>query len=202
MKNNQLFNIVLLGGPGCGKGTQAKRIKEKYGLTHLSTGALFRHEMEIQSEVGIIAQKAIDKGNYCPDEVTLDMLNSHIKASGNTKGFIFDGVPRTIEQAKRMDGINYSPAVPVNLVIYIFVDDEEIKKRILHRAKEEDRGDDKQPEVIEQRIRNFHQLTEPLIRYYSDQDKLLKVNGMQSIDAVFHDIDAIILSQTSSILTI
>ncbi|MDL2308398.1 adenylate kinase [Bacteroidales bacterium OttesenSCG-928-B11] len=191
MKANQPFNIVLLGGPGSGKGTQAKLIKTKYGLEHLSTGALFRHEIAIRSGIGIIAQQAIDKGNYCPDNLTLNMLNQHINASGNTKGFIFDGVPRTIHQAKMMDGIDYSPIVPVSLVIYIFVEDAEIEKRILGRANEENRSDDN-PEVIKQRIRNFHQLTEPLIQYYSEQNKLMSVNGMQPINEVFNAIDHIL----------
>ncbi|MDR2980105.1 MAG: adenylate kinase [Bacteroidales bacterium] len=192
MKANQPFNIVLLGGPGSGKGTQAKLIKKKYGLVHLSTGALFRQEIAQHTEIGVIAERVIDKGNYCPDDLTLNMLNKHIEATGHATGFIFDGVPRTIEQAKKMDGINYSPAVPVSLVIYLFVSDEEITKRILRRANEEDRSDDKDPEVIKQRIANFHKLTELLVRYYAEQGKLLTVSGMQSVDEVFHDIDAII----------
>lgn len=192
MKASQPFNIVLLGGPGSGKSTQAKLIKKKYGLVHLSTGALFRQEIAQHTEIGVIAEKVIYKGNYCPDDLTLNMLNKHIVVAGHAKGFIFDGVPRTIEQAKKMDGINYSPAVPVSLVIYLFVSDEEITKRLLHRANEEDRSDDKDFEVTQQRIVNFHELTEPLARYYSEQGKLLTVSGMQSVDEVFHDIDAIL----------
>lgn len=187
MEANQLFNIVLLGGPGSGKGTQAKLIERKYGWKHLSTGALFRHEIAIRSEIGIMAERAIDKGNFCPDDITLNMLNNHITASGNEKGFIFDGVPRTLQQAKMMDGNNYSPTIPVHLVIYLEVKDDVITQRILGRANLEHRSDDNS-DVIKQRIINFHTLTEPLIRYYANQDKLIRINGMQSVEEVFLDI--------------
>lgn len=194
MKTDHLCNIVLLGGPGSGKGTQAGLIQEKYGLTHLSTGQLFRNEIASGSEIGRKAKEAIDRGDFCSDEVTLDMVNKFMGSFHNPKGFIFDGVPRTLEQAKRMDGIQYSPAIPVDLVLNLLVEEDEIIKRILKRAELEGRSDDT-PEVVVKRIENYHVLTEPLIQYYKDQGKLFPVNGMQSIEHVFADIMPLIDTQ-------
>ncbi len=187
MGENTLFNIVLLGGPGSGKGTQANLLQEKYGLAHLSTGALFRQEIALGTEIGKIAKKVIDKGDFCSDEITLDTLNKHMKTYHDPKGFIFDGVPRTIRQAKMMDGVDYSPALPVHIVINIIVDEDETVRRILNRAILENRSDDNE-EVLTQRISNYHILTEPLIQYYQNQNKLYQINGMQLIRDVFQDI--------------
>ena len=191
MKEKSLFNIVLLGGPGSGKGTQATFIKEKYALEHLSTGQLFRHEIAIKSEIGLKVKAVIDSGNYCSDELTLDVLNTHISTLQNPKGFIFDGVPRTLEQAKRMDGINYAQALPVHLVINLTVNENEIVQRILKRALLEGRSDDTQ-EIVVQRIANYYALTEPLIEYYTQQGKLHSINGMQAIEKVSEDIKSVI----------
>ena len=191
MQNNRLFNIVLLGGPGSGKGTQATLVREKYNLEHLSTGQLFRHEIAIKSEIGLKAKKVIDKGNYCSDEITLDILNKHIALVQNPKGFVFDGVPRTLDQAKRMDGVDYAPAVPVTMVINLVVDDDEMVKRILKRAELEGRSDDTRS-IVRQRIKNYHTLTVPLIEYYANQGKLYQVNGMQTKEKIAEDISQLI----------
>ena len=108
--NNQ-FNIVLLGAPGSGKGTQAPKIMEKYGLFHISTGDMFRKEIASQSPIGLKAKSIIERGELCPDDVTLDMLNSFLSKLGECKGYILDGVPRTLEQAHMMDGINYDKPI-------------------------------------------------------------------------------------------
>ena len=191
MKEKSLFNIVLLGGPGSGKGTQAALMKEVYGLEHLSTGQLFRHEIAIMSDIGIKAKQAIDQGNYCSNELTLDMLNKHISSIPNPKGFIFDGVPRTLEQAKRMDDANYASTLTARLVINLKVNEEEIVERILKRALLENRSDDTK-EIVTQRIVNYHTLTEPLIEYYIMQGKLHPIDGMQSVKKVFEDVKSVI----------
>ena len=183
------FNIVLLGGPGCGKGTQARRLAKHYDLVHFSTGALFRHEMKLETVVGKQARLLIDNGNYCPDDMALNMLNEHIAAAEVLRGFIFDGVPRTLKQAKMMDGVNYLNPIPVTLVINLQVDEEEITRRIQKRAIEEGRSDD-QLAVLPQRIANYYILTEPLIDYYSHQNRLIQINGMNSVEEVFQDIIA------------
>ncbi|MCQ2269616.1 MAG: adenylate kinase [Bacteroidales bacterium] len=186
MNNNQ-FNIVLLGAPGSGKGTQAPKLMEKFKLHHISTGDMFRKEIASQSPIGIKAKSIIDNGGLCPDDVTLDMLNSYLSKLGECKGYILDGVPRTIEQAQMLDGINYDKPVSISKVIYIKIDEEEIIKRILKRAAELGRTDDT-PEVAKNRTEQYFKLTHPLIDYYKKQGKLIEINGMQTIDEVFADI--------------
>lgn len=186
MNNNQ-FNIVLLGAPGSGKGTQAPKLMEKFKLHHISTGDMFRKEISSQSPIGIKAKSIIDNGGLCPDDVTLDMLNSYLSKLGECKGYILDGVPRTIEQAQMLDGINYDKPVSISKVVYIKIDEEEIIKRILKRAAELGRTDDT-PEVAKNRTEQYFKLTHPLIDYYQKQGKLIEINGMQTIDEVFADI--------------
>lgn len=186
MNNNQ-FNIVLLGAPGSGKGTQAPKLMEKFNLHHISTGDMFRKEIASQSPIGIKAKSIIDNGGLCPDDVTLDMLNSYLSKLGECKGYILDGVPRTIEQAQMLDGINYDKPVSISKVVYIKIDEEEIIKRILKRAAELGRTDDT-PEVAKNRTEQYFKLTHPLIDYYKKQGKLIEINGMQTIDEVFADI--------------
>lgn len=186
MNNNQ-FNIVLLGAPGSGKGTQAPKLMEKFKLHHISTGDMFRKEIASQSPIGIKAKSIIDNGGLCPDDVTLDMLNSYLSKLGECKGYILDGVPRTIEQAQMLDGINYDKPVSISKVVYIKIDEEEIIKRILKRAAELGRTDDT-PEVAKNRTEQYFKLTHPLIDYYKKQGKLIEIDGMQTIDEVFADI--------------
>lgn len=186
MNNNQ-FNIVLLGAPGSGKGTQAPKLMEKFKLHHISTGDMFRKEISSQSPIGIKAKSIIDNGGLCPDDVTLDMLNSYLSKLGECKGYILDGVPRTIEQAQMLDGVNYDKPVSISKVVYIKIDEEEIIKRILKRAAELGRTDDT-PEVAKNRTEQYFKLTHPLIDYYKKQGKLIEINGMQTIDEVFADI--------------
>ncbi|MDR1757673.1 MAG: adenylate kinase [Bacteroidales bacterium] len=191
MNNRHLFNIVLLGAPGCGKGTQAALIQKEYGLTHISTGAMFRHEISARTPIGLEADKAISRGNYCSDELTLDLLNQRITQASEARGFILDGVPRTIEQALKMDGIHYQKPITISLVICLKVDDAEIIKRVLQRAKIENRADDTL-EIVKQRISNYYTLTEPLMTYYEMQHKLCIINGMQHTGKVFADIETAI----------
>lgn len=186
MNTNQ-FNIVLLGAPGSGKGTQAPKLMEKFKLHHISTGDMFRKEIASQSPIGMKAKSIIDQGGLCPDDVTLDMLNSYLSKLGECKGYILDGVPRTIEQAQMLDGINYNQPISISKVVYIKIDEEEIIKRILKRAAELGRTDDT-PEVAKNRTEQYFKLTHPLIDYYKKQGKLIEINGMQTIDEVFADI--------------
>ena len=187
MKEKKFFNIVLLGAPGSGKGTQAALLAKHYNLIHFSTGVLFRHEIELETAIGKEAKILINNGNYCPDNMTLNMLNEHISANKEADGFIFDGVPRTLQQAEMMDGINYPHPISVTLVINLQIDDQKITQRIEKRYQEEGRTDD-QLKILPQRIKNYHSLTKPLIDYYSRQKRLVQVNGMKCIEEVFQDI--------------
>jgi adenylate kinase len=191
MKNQNLFNIVLLGAPGSGKGTQADLLKQKYNLQHASTGDLYRKEMAEQSPLGIKAKNIIERGDLCPDELTLDMLYKFYSSREDANGFLLDGVPRTLQQAKMMEGKGYPHQIPVTVAVYIDADDKEVTERLIKRAVILKRADDT-PEVIKQRIDNYHIQTKPLIDYYLSQNKLVKVNGMQKVEKVFEDINSLI----------
>ena len=187
MKTRELFNIVLLGSPGSGKGTQANLLKERYHLEHVSTGDLFRREMATGSPIGMMAKKLIDQGHLCPDEMTLDMLYHYCTSYKYANGFILDGVPRTIQQALMMEGIGYRNIIPVSVAIYIKIDENEIVERLAKRSVLLKRSDD-EPKVIRQRIANYENQTKPLIAHYRAQNKLIKINGIQPIENVFLDI--------------
>jgi len=187
MSTQNYFNIVLLGAPGSGKGTQADLLKEHYSLVHASTGDLYRKEMAARSELGVRAKEIIDRGDLCPDTLTLDMLFKFCNSFENVRGFLLDGVPRTFEQAQMMEGIGYPNIIPVTIAVYLEVDENVVVERLAKRAVELNRTDDT-PEVIRLRIANYKKQTKPLIDYYNAQNKLIKVNGMQSVEEVFSDI--------------
>jgi adenylate kinase len=180
-------NIVLFGAPGSGKGTQAKLIAEKFGFDHVSTGDLFRYEISHKTPLGLKAQEIINRGDLCPDDITLGMLNNHIQKHADSKGFIFDGVPRTIKQAEMLDDKNLFKDLNISMVLYLYVEMEEVEKRILKRAQLENRADDT-PETVKARVANFFEQTMPLVDYYKNQGKLIQLNGMQDIEHVFADI--------------
>jgi len=184
---NNFFNIVLLGAPGSGKGTQATLISNHYQLEHISTGDMFRKEIEARSEIGMTVKKILDEGRLCPDNLTLDMLVHYLSRFKQVKGFILDGVPRTLEQAQMMDGINYGHTVPINMVLYLTVNKTEIVERLSKRAQLLNRSDD-DPQIIQQRIMNYEKLTEPLVKYYSQKGILHEINGMRTVEEVFEDI--------------
>ena len=180
-------NIVLFGAPGSGKGTQAKLIAEKFGFDHVSTSDLFRYEISHKTPLGLKAQEIINRGDLCPDDITLGMLNNHIQKHADSKGFIFDGVPRTIKQAEMLDDKNLFKDLNISMVLYLYVEMEEVEKRILKRAQLENRADDT-PETVKARVANFFDQTMPLVDYYKNQGKLIQLNGMQDIEHVFADI--------------
>jgi adenylate kinase len=187
MITREFFNIVLLGAPGCGKGTQANLLKQRYHLEHASTGDLYRKEIASGSPIGMQAKRLIDQGSLCPDELTLDILFHFCTSFKNARGFLLDGVPRTIQQAQMMEGIGYPHIIPVTTAIYIKVEEHEVVERLAKRAILLKRTDDT-PEVIRQRIVNYENQTKPLIAHYRAQNKLIKINGMQSVEEVFLDI--------------
>ena len=187
MTNRDYFNIVLLGAPGSGKGTQAHLLKQKYYLEHVSTGDLYRKEIASGSAIGMLAKEIINQGHLCPDQMTLDMLYDYCTTLKNAHGFILDGVPRTLAQAKMMEGCNYPHIIPVSVAVYISINENEIVERLLKRAILLNRADDAS-EIIRKRIEHYEALTKPLIAHYRAQDKLVKVNGMQTVEEVFADI--------------
>lgn len=187
-----MLNIVLFGPPGAGKGTQSKKIIEKYQLVHLSTGDILRAEVAAGTELGQEAKKLMDQGMLVPDEVVIGMISNKLDANKNAKGFIFDGFPRTVEQAVALDGLLDSKHTGISGMIALEVEEEELRERLAKRAIEQGRPDDAKPEVISKRIEEYQTKTAPVAGYYKKQEKFRAVNGVGGIDEIFEDLCAVI----------
>ena len=181
-----MINLILFGPPGSGKGTQAKMLVEKYGLTHISTGDLFRFEISNKTPLGLKAQEYMDQGILVPDEVTVGMLQNKVDQTNNTEGYILDGFPRTIPQSQALDKFFEKRDMEVTHLIALDVDDEEIVKRLLERGKISGRPDDANEEVIRKRIVEYNAKTSRVFDYYHEQGKAQKVNGIGTIPEIFN----------------
>ncbi len=166
---------ILFGPPGAGKGTHAVAVREKYNLCHISTGELLRAEISAGTELGKQAKTLIDKGMLVPDEVVEGMIASKFDTVTGVDGFLLDGFPRTLGQAEDLDQILAQRGQKVDAVISLMISDDMVKQRIAHRAAIEGRADDASQETINNRIRTYHNQTEPLIDYYKSQGKYHEV---------------------------
>ncbi len=186
-----MFNIIVFGPPGSGKGTQSAKIAEKYGLVHLSTGELFRQEIDNQTAVGQLADSYISKGRLVPDEVTLRLLYRHASKHKGSPGIIFDGFPRTLNQAMLLDRMMEKKKLGISLVIGIKVEEEELVSRIKHRSSNSERNDDREA-IIHKRMEIYKEQTYPVIDYYRQQGKFENVSGMAPVETVFGRICSVI----------
>ena len=177
-------NFVLFGKPGSGKGTQAEHLSEKYELYHISTGDLFRKNISQDTKLGLLAKSYMDKGVLVPDEVTIKMLENEINENSESKGFLFDGFPRTIAQADSLDKFLHSIDMQINATIALEVDEKELISRIIDRGKTSNRSDDQDIEKIQNRFNEYNKKTSALIRYYKNQNKFFEVNGHGSVDEI------------------
>ena len=190
-------NIVLIGPPGAGKGTQSKLVSEKLGLIHISTGDLIREEQANDTKIGKLANQLIDKGLFLPDNIVITMVKQKIIDSPNAKGFVFDGFPRTVDQAKALDDFLNVRKTPINKIILLEISDDIIKKRINERASKENRADDS-PEVIQTRINVYNKQTVPVLNYYKNSSLFAANRGIVNVEAskskeeVLADLEAII----------
>jgi adenylate kinase len=180
-----MFNLVLFGPPGSGKGTQSEKLIEKYGLIHLSTGDLLRKEMKAGTPLGNEAKSLIEKGQLVPDEVVVGMISSALDANPDAKGFLFDGFPRTIAQAEALDKLLTLKKTAIHAVLFLMVNEEELINRLVGRAKTSGRLDDADPEIQRNRQQVYKNETLPVAGYYQNQDKVSRVEGEGSIDEIF-----------------
>ena len=176
--------FILFGPPGAGKGTQASAMVEKYNLCHLSTGELLRGEIAKGTELGLKAKALIDAGELVPDEVVEGMIENKFKTVTGVSGFLLDGFPRTIAQAEALDRMLAKNGGAVTSVVSIMIPDSMIKERIKHRAAIEGRADDASDETINNRIRTYHEKTEPLVEYYKKAGKYEEIDGTGTIEEV------------------
>jgi adenylate kinase len=187
-----MINIVLFGKPGAGKGTQAEFLKEKYNLTHLSTGDIFRFNIKNDTQLGQLAKTYMDKGDLVPDEVTIQMLQSEVDKNPHSAGFLFDGFPRTLAQANALDAFLESKNQNIDATIGIEADDEILVKRLLERGKTSGRPDDQDEEKIRNRYQEYNEKTAPLMDYYKNQGKFHAVNGIGTIEEVTERVSSVI----------
>jgi len=179
-----MLNLVLFGPPGAGKGTQSDFLIKQFNLIHLSTGDLLRNQIASQTALGIEAKSYMDKGFLVPDSIVIEMIKSIIKDNKDANGYIFDGFPRTVEQAKALDDMLNDNATPVSGMLCLEVRRQELIERLLSRGKTSGRPDDQDVSIIENRICEYNKKTMPLKDYYMAQGKCHKITGMGSIEEI------------------
>ncbi len=186
-----MLNIIIFGAPGSGKGTQSQKLIDKYHLTHISTGDILRNEIEKHSKLGELANKYMSQGQLVPDDVVINILDELLAHNPDNVGYIFDGFPRTLKQGEAMDEMLSSRKESVNVVLSLEVDDEQLTDRLIKRGEVSGRNDDT-PETIKSRLQVYYRQTAQLKRYYAEQNKLVKIDGMGTVDDIFARIEKVI----------
>lgn len=187
-----MTNIILFGPPGAGKGTQAAKLIEKYGLAHISTGDLFRYNLSNNTPLGEEARTYMDKGELVPDGVTIKMLKARVLELTDAKGIIFDGFPRTIAQAEALDHLMTELDSQVNALIKLEVSRDASVQRLLERGKTSGRSDDQSEETIGKRFDVYIEETSPVFNYYESQDRSYSVDGLGTIDEIAQRLSTVI----------
>jgi adenylate kinase len=185
------LNLLLLGPQGSGKGTQAKRISDEYGIPHIATGDMLREHIARQTELGKRVQPIYDRGDLVPDDLMIELIRDRLSRGDTLPGFVLDGFPRTMEQAEALDDTLSEIGRELTLVLELQVDDDVSRERLLKRARDEERADDT-PEAIDKRLELYHEKTEPLIAYYRAQGKLVGIHGERPVDVVFAEIEQVL----------
>lgn len=181
-----MFNLILFGPPGSGKGTQSERLIAKYGLKHLSTGDILRGEIANQTPLGMEARQIMDRGELVPDEVVIGMISSALDNNPKANGFLFDGFPRTEAQSEALDKLLHLRKSEINVVLALEVSEEELVKRLLNRGKTSGRSDDVNENVVRARIAEYHKKTSAVAEYYSKFGKVVSIKGEGTVDDIFN----------------
>ena len=183
-----MFNLILFGPPGSGKGTQSANIVAKYGLIHLSTGDLLRAQIAAETPLGLEAKLIMEKGELVPDNVVIGMINDVMSYNKDAKGFLLDGFPRTVAQAEALDQLLAYSNEKVNLFISLLVDEDELLKRLLNRGLTSGRADDRNEEVVKDRIKEYHKKTTAVANYYKESCIVEEIKGVGSVEEIFDQI--------------
>ena len=187
-----MLYIVIFGPPGSGKGTQSEKLIEKYGLTHISTGDILRHEIENGTNLGNTAKQYINKGQLVPDEIIIGMIENKISENKNqTKGVIFDGFPRTVAQAKALKETLAQKGEKIELMLYLEVSRDELIKRLAIRSETSGRADDT-PETIENRLKIYEEITSPVMDFYKQEGTFRAVTKTGTVEEIFREIEMIV----------
>lgn len=180
-----MFNLILFGPPGSGKGTQSESIIAEFGLKHLSTGNLLREEIGQSTSLGLEAKRFMDAGQLVPDEVVIGMVDNFMNAHPEAKGFLFDGFPRTTAQCIALDALLESKISEINVVLALEVSEEELVKRLLGRGLTSGRSDDTNETIIRARIQEYHDKTTAVAKHYAQFNKVVHVKGEGSVESIY-----------------
>lgn len=180
-----MFNLILFGPPGSGKGTQSEKLIAKYGFKHLSTGDLLRAEIAQKTQLGLEAQSYMEKGQLVPDAVVIGMIDAAVDNNLQVAGFLFDGFPRTTAQAEALDKLLVSKNTEIALVLFLQVPEEELLARMINRAKTSGRADDADENVQRKRLLVYKNETLPVAAHYGQFQKVKEVEGVGSVDEIF-----------------
>jgi adenylate kinase len=186
-----MLNVVIFGPPGSGKGTQSEKIIERFGLEHISTGEILRNEIKSNSDSGKLAASFIDRGELVPDHIIVGMLEKKLDVLGAVKGVIFDGFPRTVEQAHALKALLNKRQESIDVMVNLEVDNEEIITRLLKRGETSGRSDDNL-ETIKKRIRVYECQTAPVIDFYKKEGTYRGIDGNGTVDEIFERISTVI----------
>jgi adenylate kinase len=183
-----MFNLILFGPPGSGKGTQSERLISRYGLKHLSTGDLLRSEIAGQTPLGMAAKSFMDKGQLVPDEVVIEMISSALDNNPHAHGFLFDGFPRTTAQAEALDKLLTQKGTSISVVLALQVGEAELVKRLLNRGLTSGRSDDVDETTIRARYAEYEKKTAAVAEYYKKYDKVVYIYGEGDVDEIFQSL--------------
>lgn len=180
-----MFNLILFGPPGSGKGTQSEKLIAKYHLKHLSTGDLLRSEISNKTQLGLEAKRYMDKGSLVPDEVVIGMIGDALDNNPGADGFLFDGFPRTAVQAEELDKLLTRKKTCIDVMLALKVSEEELVKRLIKRGETSGRSDDINEQIIRARIEEYHKKTAAVADHYQKDGKGVMVKGEGGVDDIF-----------------